>query len=141
MKIKRKRTKKEAIEGKESEYSMLEIKKGIEGQRLKSIIILIVEYRDIQPLTLFRHSKEYQALKGFEPNDPKVEGYKLWVHLFCDTIGYSTYILYPTKTKEGEKIKVLFHGLATGYIEWIHGEIGLFKEKIVPLLLSDEQIN
>jgi hypothetical protein len=72
---------------------------------------------------------------------PKKDNYKLWLCFFCDYIGYDVLIYYPENQNNLEPIRVLFVGAKIqGFINWIHGDSGLFGEVILPLLFLEKSI-
>lgn len=75
--------------------------------------------------------KQYKCTKAA----PK--GYKLWTCFFSDISGYYVYTYYPIKPKKGEKIRVLYDGGLTGYIEWYHKLEDLFYCKVRVLMALD----
>ena len=74
-----------------------------------------------------------------EKNYPLIDGYKLWLNFFCDFVGYDVSIYYPKSKIIGDVIKVIFKGaFIDGYINWVHGQEGLFKDIIQPLLVLEK---
>lgn len=92
-------------------------------------------YTSFKPFFNLWHCKGVIKEKEY----PLIKGYKLWLNFFCDYVGYDVSIYYPISQKKGEKIKVIFQGAKIqGYINWVHGDDGLFVYLILPLLLLEK---
>ena len=70
---------------------------------------------------------------------PAIDGYNIWLCFFCEYTGIETLVYYPKTYKKGELVKIIFKGEnIDSCISWLHGEKGLYKEIIHPLLLLDK---
>jgi hypothetical protein len=77
-----------------------------------------------------RHSKSDKSIRPSPPS-----GYRTWLQIFADTAGYYVYVYYPKYVKKGQQIKVIYDGsFFRGFVNWVHGEEGLFQDSIWPFL-------
>lgn len=84
------------------------------------------------------------SIKSWHTNHKKVkrpkppEGFSVWLDIFEDFEGMSYYVFYPKGVRKGKHIEVLFSGcFFNGFIDWVHGEAGLFNPYIYELLVLE----
>ena len=95
---------------------------------------------------------QYGSFGGFKPYIPnwfyegslrevdfeKIKGYNIWLSFTCEEFQDEINVFYPSKSKQGQSIKVIFKGkLIKHKIDWIHGKKGLVNDIILPLLYLD----
>ena len=84
---------------------------------------------NFQPTRFFGYHVELLTV-----NCDSIDGYEWWIQLSDDVSGLYVNIYYPLNAKNRRNYTVLVRGAINKDIPHKHGESGLFKNKILPLL-------